>query len=147
MGAEAGQERAKGQGRALDQEARKSYYGYKNHVGVDCNHKPICRYAESDASVHDSQMLDEVLDKSNTSNEVWTDCAYWSAETEAKLKEKGYKSRIHRCAARSAGSRSLVGFGPKQMRGLDLARPVPREDASVLASVNDEPSVTLTRHH
>jgi len=42
-----------------------------------------------------------VLDKSNTSNEVWADSAYRSAETEAKLKEKGYKSRIHRRAARN----------------------------------------------
>jgi len=73
-----------------------SFYGYKNHVGVDRKHKIIRRYAETDASVHDSQKLDEVLDKSNTSNEVWADSAYRSAEMEAKLKEQGYKSRIHR---------------------------------------------------
>jgi hypothetical protein len=30
------------------------------------------------ASVHDSQKLDEVLDQSNTSNEVWADSAYRS---------------------------------------------------------------------
>jgi hypothetical protein len=28
-----------------------------------------------------------------------------------------------------------------------LPHPVPREDAVVLATVNDEPSVALTRHH
>src|SRR5262245_14529169 len=69
-----------------------SFYGYKNHVSVDRKHKIIRRYAETDASVHDSQKLDEVLDKSNTSNEVWADSAYRSAEMEAKLKEQGYKS-------------------------------------------------------
>jgi hypothetical protein len=31
--------------------------------------------------------------------------------------------------------------------GLVSGRPVPNEDAGVLASFNDEPSVALTRHH
>ena len=90
-----------------DKEARwtkkndQSFYGYKNHVSIDRKHKIIRRYAETDASVHDSQKLDEVLDKSNTSNEVWADSAYRSAEMEAKLKEQGYKSRIHRRGARN----------------------------------------------
>jgi IS5 family transposase len=79
----------------------KSYYGYKNHIGVDRKHKLIRRYAESDASVHDSQKLDELLDKSNTGSEVWADSAYLSAETEAKLKAKGYKSRVHRRGVRN----------------------------------------------
>src|SRR5215470_15489585 len=48
-----------------------SFYGYKNHVSVDRKHKIIRRYSETDASFHDSQKLDELLDKSNTSNEVW----------------------------------------------------------------------------
>ena len=78
-----------------------NFYGYKNHVSVDRKHKIIRRYAETDASVHDSQKLDEILDKSNTSNEVWADSAYRSVETEAKLAKKGYKSRIHRRGARN----------------------------------------------
>jgi transposase, IS5 family len=78
-----------------------NFYGYKNHVGIDRKHKIIRRYAETDASVHDSQKFDEVLDKSNTSNEVWADSAYRSVETEARLKEKGYKSRVHRRGARN----------------------------------------------
>jgi transposase, IS5 family len=78
-----------------------SFYGYKNHVSVDRKHKLVRRYAETEASVHDSQKLDDVLDKSNTSNEVWADSAYRSVETEAKLKERGFKSRIHRRAARN----------------------------------------------
>jgi IS5 family transposase len=42
-----------------------------------------------------------VLDKSNTGNEVWADSAYRSAESEAKLKEQGYKSRMHRRGVRN----------------------------------------------
>src|SRR5262249_50765889 len=79
----------------------KSYYGYKNHIGVDRKHKLIRRYAETDASVHDSQKLEQLLDKSNTGSDVWADCAYFSAETETALKSKRYKSRIHRRGARN----------------------------------------------
>ena len=79
----------------------RSFYGYKNHIGVDRKHKLIRRYAETDASVHDSQKLDDVLDKSNTGSEVWADSAYRSAEIEAKLAAKGYTSRVHRRAARN----------------------------------------------
>jgi IS5 family transposase len=78
-----------------------SFYGYKNHISVDRKHKLIRRYTETDALVHDSQTLDEVLDKTNTSNEVWADSAYRSVETEAKLEAKGYKSRIHRRGVRN----------------------------------------------
>jgi IS5 family transposase len=78
-----------------------SYYGYKNHVGIDAKHKFVRRFAATDASVHDSQKLDDMLDRSNTSSDVWADSAYRSAEIEAKLKAEGYKSRIHRRAHRN----------------------------------------------
>ena len=76
-----------------------NHYGYKNHISVDRKHKLIRRYAETDASVHDSQKLNEVLDRSNTSNEVWADSAYRSVASEARLKEQGYRSRVHRRGA------------------------------------------------
>jgi IS5 family transposase len=79
----------------------KSFYGYKNHIGVDRKHKLIRRQVATDASVHDSQKLDAVLDRSNTAKDVWADSAYRSAEMEAKLKAQGYKSRIHRRGKRN----------------------------------------------
>ena len=79
----------------------KSHYGYKNHVNVDRRHKLARRYHVTDAAVHDSQAVDAVLDGDNTSSEVWADSAYRSAEIEAKLKERGLKSRIHRKAHRN----------------------------------------------
>lgn len=72
-----------------------SHYGYKNHVNVDHKHKLIRRFDVTDASVHDSQVFDEVLDPGNTGAEVWADSAYRSAETEQTLKDNGYRSRIH----------------------------------------------------
>ncbi len=73
----------------------KSHYGYKNHVNVDRRHKFIRDYEATDASVHDSQTLDDLIDADNTSSEVWGDSAYRSAEIERSLGEKGYRSRIH----------------------------------------------------
>jgi transposase, IS5 family len=93
--------------RQKDKDARwtkkhgKSFYGYKNHVNVDAKHKLIRRYGVSDAAVHDSQKLDGLLNNGNTSQDVFADSAYRSAEIEATLKARGFKSRIHVRAARS----------------------------------------------
>ena len=78
----------------------KSYYGYKNHVGIDKAHKLIRKWDATAASVHDSQKLDDLLDTSNTAKDVWADSAYRSAEIEAKLAAKGLKSRVHYKGAR-----------------------------------------------
>lgn len=77
-----------------------SHYGYKDHVNIDRTHKLVREYTVTDAARHDSQELEAVLDPDNTASDVWADSAYRSAETEAKLKEKGLRSRIHRKANR-----------------------------------------------
>jgi IS5 family transposase len=93
--------------RQKDRDARwtkkhgKSFFGYKNHVNADVRHKLIRRYEVTDAAVHDSQPLDALLTKANTSTDVFGDSAYRSAETEAKLKSGGYRSRIHRRGRRN----------------------------------------------
>ena len=63
---------------------------------MDRRHKLVRRYQVTDAAVHDSQVVDDILDPDNTASDVWADSAYRSAEIEAKLEEKGLKSRIHR---------------------------------------------------
>jgi IS5 family transposase len=93
--------------RQKDKDARwtkkhgKSFYGYKNHVNADAKHKLIRRYEVSDAALHDSQKLEALLTKGNTSDAVFGDSAYRSAEIEATLKAQGFKSRIHVRATRS----------------------------------------------
>lgn len=74
----------------------KSHFGYKNHVNIDRKHKLVRRYHVTDAAVHDSQAVDKLLTRTNTSREVWADAAYRSAEIEAKLADRGLRSRIHR---------------------------------------------------
>jgi IS5 family transposase len=93
--------------RQKDRDARwtkkhdRSFFGYKNHVNADAKYKLIRRYEVTDASVHDSQKLDGLLNKGNTSAEVFADSAYRSTEIEAQLRVSGYKSRIHRRGRRN----------------------------------------------
>ena len=92
--------------RQKDKDARwtkkhgRSFFGYKNHVNVDRTHKLIRRYAVTDAAVHDSRKLNGLLHRGNTSKDVFGDSAYRSAATEATLKARGFRSRIHVRAAR-----------------------------------------------
>ncbi len=78
-----------------------TFFGYKNHANVDVKHKLIRRYKVTDASVHDSQELDCILDPANDSKDVWSDSAYRSGEQEERLKDKGYTSYIHERAWRN----------------------------------------------
>ena len=71
-----------------------SHYGYKNHVNVDKHHKLIRRYTVTDAAVHDSQVLDEVLRAKTAGRDVWADAAYRSHEIETQLKRRKLRSRI-----------------------------------------------------
>ena len=73
----------------------------ENHVSVDRRHKLIRRYEVTDAAVHDSRVLEAVLDADNTASDVWADSAYRSAEAEEKLAGRGLRSRIHRRAHRN----------------------------------------------
>jgi transposase, IS5 family len=78
-----------------------AFYGYKNHANVDRKHKLIRRYTVTDASVHDSQELENVLDPNNDCQDTWADSAYRSEEQEARLKDKGCVSYIHERAYRN----------------------------------------------
>ena len=69
------------------------------------------RYEVTDAAVHDSQKLDGLLTKGNTSAKAFADSAYRSTEIEGRLRAIGFKSRIHRRATRNHRCRT-----PKRMR-------------------------------
>lgn len=73
----------------------KSYYGYKNHVCADRKHKLIRNHEVTHAAVHDSQMLDRILDPDNTGAPVWGDSAYRSEEADSHLKERNFKNQLH----------------------------------------------------
>ena len=78
-----------------------STFGFKNHSQIENQQKLIRGYALTDARVHDSNVFEELWDKSNTSKDVWADSAYRSEEKEAWLKEKGYRRKIQRKGKRN----------------------------------------------
>ena len=73
----------------------RSYYGYKNHINADRKHKLIRIFDVTDASVHDSQVFDRLLDSSNTGKQTFADSAYRSKEIDSTLKEQNLKNEIH----------------------------------------------------
>lgn len=79
----------------------KSHFGYKNHINIDRQHKLVRHFKVTDASVHDSQVITDILDGDNTASSVWADSAYRSADIETLLKSKGLTSRIHRKGRRN----------------------------------------------
>jgi len=93
--------------RQKDTEARwtkkngKNYYGYKNHVDVDVKHKFIRRYAVTDASVHDSNVFETLLDASNSSRDVWADSAYRSQDKLDELESRGFREHLQRKGCRN----------------------------------------------
>lgn len=101
-------------GRQKDTDARwvkkhgRSWFGYKNHVNIDAEHKLIRRYAVTDAATHDSQAIDELLDEDNTNRDVYGDSAYRSERIRERLENRGYRDRIHRkgVRGRALGERS-----------------------------------------
>lgn len=72
----------------------KNFFGYENHVQADVRHKLIRDYAVTDASVHDSNVFEELIDPDNTNKDVYADSAYRSEEKISNLKEAGYRPQI-----------------------------------------------------
>ena len=77
---------------------QETHFGYKNHVNVDAGNKLIRAYAVSAASVHDSQVFDELLDHSTDAEgekrAAYADSAYRSKEQEEKLQANGIPSQV-----------------------------------------------------
>lgn len=73
----------------------KSYFGYKDHICIDVEHGLIRCYSVTDASVHDSQVLGQLLDEDNDSDAIWADSACRSEAIEETLQFIGFDSQIH----------------------------------------------------
>jgi IS5 family transposase len=85
----------------------KSYYGYKDHVNVDEEHKIIREYEVTPANVHDSQVFEKIVETPNPEStgesregesaerrKVYADSAYSSAKILSSLEEKGMEAKI-----------------------------------------------------
>ncbi|MFB2121712.1 IS5 family transposase [Parapedobacter sp. 2B3] len=115
-----------------------SYFGYKNHVKADAGSKLITGYMVSDASVHDSQATEHLLDEKDRGADFYADSAYTGEKQDKliaargmtnKVCEKGYRNQPltdeQKAANREKSSvRSRVehifGFTENSMNGMYL---------------------------
>jgi IS5 family transposase len=92
-----------------------SHYGYKNHINIDRTTKLITAHYCTNASVHDSQVLDAVLrDEASGGKAVWADSAYRSDEQEQSLKTSQHESLIHERAYRNKPLTAAQGLSNKE---------------------------------
>lgn len=76
----------------------KSYFGYKAHVSADVRHKVARKSIVTDASVHDTNHFEDLLDATNTAREVSADKGYVDGAREARLTEAGWRVKVQRKA-------------------------------------------------
>ncbi|MCP5064781.1 MAG: IS5 family transposase [Ignavibacteriae bacterium] len=72
-----------------------TFYGYKNHAKVDTKSKFINKYAVTDASVHDSQALDSLLEEKDKNQELHADSAYTGEEQDKTIAKYEMKNKVH----------------------------------------------------
>jgi transposase, IS5 family len=72
---------------------KETYFGYKNHVKVDVVDKLIIEAAVTDASVHDSQVVEQLMKPGD--KRIFADSAYRSEQIEGTLTEMGVESFVH----------------------------------------------------
>jgi len=63
------------------------FFGYKNHVKVDSKSKLITSYAVTDASVHDSQVLETLVEPGDPT--TYADSAYAGEPSRVMMEERG----------------------------------------------------------
>jgi transposase, IS5 family len=115
-----------------------SHYGYKNHIKVDAKSKIIVKYEVTSASVHDSQILDNLLDEKDADEDFYGDSAYTGHNQKDiisqkdmidKTCKKGYKNNPltqedHAINKEKSRVRSRVehvfGFMEGSMNGMSL---------------------------
>jgi len=87
-----------------------NYFGYKNHAKQDAGSKIIMGYAVTDASVHDSQVTETLLDENDTcalhevrgkGEDFFADSAYSGAPQEKIIAAKEMNNRVCEKGARN----------------------------------------------
>jgi IS5 family transposase len=79
-----------------------TFYGYKNHAKVDTKSKVINTYVVTDASVHDLQALDGLLDKKDEGQTLHADSAYTGEDQEKTIEKYKMKNKVHEKGYRNA---------------------------------------------
>jgi len=72
-----------------------THYGYKDHVKTDKKSKLIDKYKVTDASVHDSQPLDDLLEEKDADQSLHADSAYTGENQEKTIEDKKLKNCVN----------------------------------------------------
>lgn len=73
----------------------KSYYGYKDHIKADSKSKLIDSYTVTDASVHDSQEIENLLEEKDKGQGLHADSAYSGEKVKGIVQQYEMKNHIH----------------------------------------------------
>jgi len=79
-----------------------THYGYKDHVKVDQESKIITNFVITDASVHDSQTIVELIDKDDEA--AYADSAYVGEDLHKEILEKNPDIKLKICEKGSRGN-------------------------------------------
>ena len=72
-----------------------TFFGYKNHAKVDTKSKFIDKYKVTDASVHDSQALDDLLEEEDKGQDFYADSAYTGEDQEKTIDKYEMNNKVH----------------------------------------------------
>lgn len=115
-----------------------SHFGYKNHVKADAKSKIIVKYEVTDASVHDSQVLENLLDEKDADEDFYGDSAYRGKKQQDIISQKemidktcakGYKNSPLNDQAKAINKEKsrvrsrvehIFGFMENSMNGMNL---------------------------
>ena len=71
-----------------------NYFGYKNHVKEDAGSKIVVKYSVTNASVHDSQETDALLDENDKGEDFYADSAYSGEHQENIIMTKEMNNKV-----------------------------------------------------
>jgi len=72
-----------------------TFFGYKNHVKACTKTKLIEEYSVTDASVHDSQVIEGLLNEKDEGLPLYADSAYTGEQQEETYKKKKVINKVH----------------------------------------------------
>jgi transposase, IS5 family len=78
----------------------KTFFGYKNHIKIDNGSKLITSYAITPASVHDSAMLEDLLEENEAGQPLYADSAYSGKNCAKAIEEARMRNCTHEKAYR-----------------------------------------------
>lgn len=72
-----------------------NYFGYKNHIKIDAKSKIITKYEVTPANVHDSQVIENLLDEKDKGEHFYADSAYTGEKQEIIIAKKEMINSVH----------------------------------------------------